>query len=448
MKPYACSLAEFVISLDYNDIPPAVVEKAKACIIDTVAASTYGAQLPWSKIIIGYAQRNSGPGHAAILGTDLRVRAPFAALANGALAHSFELDAPVHPSVGVHPGPGCALPGLAVAQGIAKSGKEFITAFVAGFEAMHRMADTSPQSSEKKGFHAPGLFGVFGGAMTAGRLMGLDAERMTNALGIAGSLCSGILEFSKSGGGMVKRLHPGRAAEGGVMAAALAREGFTGPHTVIEGPYGFLNVFCSDPDLTKLTAGLGNVWQTLTVAHKRYAAHGTAHVPMTAALALKAEHGIAGEDIGSIIVAGNEKIVSHHDIKEPQELGMAQYSVPFCVALSFFRDPLDPNVFSEESVNDPAIRALTRNVKVEVLKNVREDQGKASRVTVKLKNGRELIKEMHSYPGMPEEPLTAAELRRKFDMLTAALPAERSNKIYEQLWGLEDVESLRAVQFG
>lgn len=447
MKPAARSLAEFVTSLDYDEIPPEVVEKAKACIIDTIAAATYGAQLPWSRIIIGYAQRNSGPGHACILGTDLRVRAPFAALANGALAHAFELDAPVHPSVGVHPGPGCVLPGLAVSQGTAKSGKDFITAFVAGFEAMHRIADTSPQSSEKKGFHAPGLFGVFGGAMTAGRLMGLDPERMTNALGIAGSLCSGILEFSKSGGGMVKRLHPGRAAEGGVMAASLAREGFTGPPTVIEGKYGFLNVFCSDADLSKLTAGLGEVWQTMTVAHKRYAAHGTAHVPMTAALALKAEHRIAAADIASIVVAGNEKIVRHHDIKEPQDITMAQYSVPFCMAVAFLRDPLDPNVFSEESVNDPAIRALCRNVTLEVLKDAPKEQGKASRVTVKLKNGRELVKEMHSYPGMPEEPLTTAELREKFDLLTAALPAERADQIFTQFLAFEDVENLRAIQF-
>ena len=447
MKTYARSFAEFVTSLDYRDIPPTVVEKAKACIIDTIAASIYGAQLPWSRIIIEYVRRNSAPGHAAILGTDALVRAPLAALANGALAHAFELDAPVHPSVGVHPGPGCALPGLAVAQGRQKSGKDLITAFVAGFEAMHRIADTSPQSSEKKGFHAPGLFGTFGGAMTAGRLMGLDVERMTNAIGIAGSLCSGILEFSHSGGGMVKRLHPGRAAEAGVMAAGLARDGFTGPPTVIEGKYGFLNVFCANADLSRLTAGLGSVWQTLTVAHKRYAAHSTAHVPMTAALALKAEHGITGDDIESVLVEGNEKIVSHHDIKEPQEITMAQYSVPFCVAVAFHRDPLDPNVFSDASLNDPSIRRLTRNVTVAVLKDAPKDQGKASRVTVKLRNGRGLVKEMHSYPGLPEEPLTTEQLRKKFDTLTAALPKERRDQLFTQLIALEDIENLRAVRF-
>src|SRR5215210_2737726 len=446
MTTAAQSLTEFVTTLEFDQLPPEVVEKAKACIIDTVAVSTYGAKLPWSRIVIDYVSKTSAPGHSSILGTHLRVRAPFAALANGALCHGFELDAAVHPSVGVHPGPGCVLPGLAVAQGHHSSGKALITAFVAGNEAMYRMADTSPQSSEHKGFHAPGLFGTFGGAMTAGRLMGLDAERMTNALGIAGSLCSGILEFSNSGGGMVKRLHPGRAAEGGVMAAALAADGFTGPPTVIEGKFGFLNVFCSNADLAKLTAGLGEVWETLTVSHKRYAAHGTAHVPMTAALALKAEHRFAGEDIASVVVAGNEKIVTHHDIKEPNEIGMAQYSVPFCMAVAFLRDPLDPDVFSEEAVNDPAIRALTRKVKVEVLKNVPKEQGKASRVTVKLKDGRELVKQMHSYPGMPEEPLTTANLRRKFDILTAALPPDKADRIFTQLLALEEVKDLREME--
>jgi 2-methylcitrate dehydratase PrpD len=448
MKTYSRILAEFVTSLDYRDLPSAVVEKAKACIIDTVAASIYGAQLPWSRMIIEYVRRTSAAGHCAILGTDALVRAPMAALANGSLAHAFELDAPVHPSVGVHPGPGCVVPGLAVAQGREKSGKDLIVAFVAGFEAMHRVAHTSPQSSEKKGFHAPGLLGTFGGAMTAGRLMGLDADRMTNALGVAGSLCSGILEFSHSGGGMVKRLHPGRAAEGGVMAAALARDGFTGPPTVIEGKYGFLNVFCAGADLSRLTAGLGTVWQTLTVAHKRYAGHGTAHVPMTAALALKSEHGIAGDDVESVLVEGNEKIVSHHDIKEPQELTMAQYSVPFCMAVTFYRDPLDPNVFSDASLNDPAIRRLTRNVTIAVLKDAPQEQGKASRVTVKLRNGRTLVKEMHSYPGLPGEPLTTAQLREKFDTLTATLPRERRDEIFDHLIALEEVKNLRTVRFG
>jgi 2-methylcitrate dehydratase PrpD len=112
----------------------------------------------------------------------------------------------------------------------------------------------------------------------AGRLLGLDAE-LTHAFGIAGSLCAGLLEFSKSGGGMVKRMHIGRAAESGVMAAMLARSGFTGPATVLEGKFGYLNVYCRDGDATRFTSGLGQDWNTLKTALKRYACHVTAHVP-------------------------------------------------------------------------------------------------------------------------------------------------------------------------
>jgi 2-methylcitrate dehydratase PrpD len=117
------------------------------------------------------------------------------------------------------------------------------------------------------------------------------------------------------------------------------------------------------------------------------------------------------------------------------------------VAVAFHRDPLDPNVFSDASLADPAIRRLTRNVTVAVLKDAPKDQGKASRVTVKLRDGRVLVKQMASYPGLPEEPLTTAALRQKFDTLTAALPQESRDRIFTRLIALEDVENLRALRF-
>jgi 2-methylcitrate dehydratase PrpD len=441
-------LAEFAVRLQFDRIPPAVVERAKDCMIDTVAAATFGAALPWSRIIAAYAQRNSAPGMAGVLGTGLRMRAPFAALANGAFAHAFELDSICHPSVNVHPGASLTAPGLAVAQARGMSGKDLITAFVAGCEVMYRIGDAARQSGEKLGFHAPGLHGVFGGAVTAGRLMNLNAERMANALGIGGSLCSGLLEFSRSGGGMVKRLHLGRAAEGGVMAAALAREGFTGPAAVFEGKFGFLNVYCRDVDLARLTAGLGEQWHTLKIMLKRYACHITAHVPVTAVLEIKARHGISGNDIASITVAGSEKMVSHHNIPEPQDITMAQYSTPFCVALAFYRDPRDPGVYAEASLDDPAIRALCRNVKLEISREITAGNQLASRVTVLLKNGRELVQDAQHFPGMPQQPLSRAELLEKFNTLTASLPAEARARVFTQLAALEAVGNMQQLQLG
>jgi 2-methylcitrate dehydratase PrpD len=413
--------------------------------IDTVAVCTYCSTLASSKIVIDYATQYGKSGASIIIGTPHTVPAPNAAFANGALAHAFEMDSLVQPGVGAHPGASLTAPGLAVAQEIGASGKEFITAFVAGAEVLYRIGDAARQSIEKIGFHAPGVTGAFAGAVVAGRLLRLDAERMAHALGIAGSLCAGLLEFSRSGGGMVKRMHLGRAAESGVMAAMLARNGFTGPATVLEGKFGYLNVYCRDGDATRFTAGLGEVWNTLKTALKRYACHVTAHVPVTAALELKARHGISGADIASVTVAGSEKMASHHNIPEPHDLAMAQYSTPFCVALAFYRDPCDPKVFSDAALNDAEIRALCRKVKIEVRDETDEKNPLASRVTVQLKDGRELVQNTQYYPGLPEQPLSRTELREKFNALTASMPAEAAERAFTRLTGLEAVDDLRCV---
>jgi len=443
--PAARTLAEFAVGLDYDAIPGAVIDRAKTCIIDTVGAMTFGAELPWSRIMVEYVQRTSVPGKGSIVGTSHKVRGQMAALANGVLAHAFELDSLCHPSVGVHPGASLTAPGLPVSQAQGRSGKELLTAFVAGFEVMYRIGDAARHSSEKIGFHAPGLTGVFGGAIVTGLLMKLDADRMTQALGIAGSLCSGLLEFSQSGGGMVKRMHLGRAAEGGALAATLAREGFTGPPTVLEGKYGFLAAFAQEKDPARLTRALGEEWFTLTTMLKRYACHINAHVPVTAALELKAKHGIRGSDVASVSIAANEKTLSHHNITEPQDAMMGQYSVPYCVALALHKDPIDPRVFTEESLGDPSIREVCRNTTVTAIPESRVRDRFSTILSVRMKDGRELVVEAHDYEGMPSRPLSAQQLREKFLKLTAGTKAMNPEKVLERLEALEGVASMTGI---
>src|SRR5262249_23560346 len=155
-------------------------------------------------------------------------------------------------NTGVHPGGTMFTAALAVAQERGIGGRDLLAAFVAGSEVMIRVGRATKHNNETRGFHAPGTTGPFGAAAAIGRLLKFDAARMTQAIGIAGSLACGLLEFAKSGNGaMVKRLHLGRAAESGVLAANLAEQGFTGPRSVLEGPFGFLNVYCgSDHDVT------------------------------------------------------------------------------------------------------------------------------------------------------------------------------------------------------
>ena len=445
MTPTAArTLAEFATGLRYEAIPKEAIDRAKTTIIDTVGAMTFGTTLPWSRIMIEYVQRTSAPGKGAIVGTPHRVRGQLAALANGVLAHAFEMDSLVHPSVGVHPGASLTAPGLPVAMAQGRSGKDLLTAFVAGFEVMYRVGDAARHSSEKIGFHAPGLTGVFGGAVTVGLLMKLDAERMTHALGIAGSLCSGLLEFSKSGG-MVKRMHLGRAAEGGALAATLAREGFTGPPTILEGKYGFLQAFASEREPERLTRALGEEWHTLKTMLKRYACHITAHVPVTAALELKAKHGIKGSDVASVAIASDEKVVSHHDIREPQDTMMCQYSVPFCVALALHRDPMDPRVFGEETLNDPSIREVCGNTTVSELPADKKKTRFSSVVTVKLKDGRELSVQADDFEGMPTRPLSREQLRAKFMKATAGTEAYKPETVLARFEALEEHASVTSI---
>ena len=217
------------------------------------------------------------------------VTAPAAALANGALAHAFELDSLTRPGAGVHPGATLLPPALAIAQQQGLGGRALIAAFVAGCEVMVRIGRATGHTNEQRGFHAPGNTGPFGGAVAGGHLLQLDPERMANALGIAGSLASGLLEFARAGkGGMVKRLHLGRASEGGVLAASLAHDGFTAPDTVLEGPFGFLAVFCREWDIGELTKGLGEHWETTSIALKRYPCHINAHAAVKALTQLQA----------------------------------------------------------------------------------------------------------------------------------------------------------------
>ena len=439
-------LADYAVAVRYEDLPPMVIQRAKDCITDTIGAMICGAELPWSKMIIAYARANGAGGSSFILDAGGEpVRAASAALANGALAHAFELDNLTKPGSGVHPGATLVPPALAVAQEHSMSGRDLITAFVAGAEVMIRIGRATKHTNEARGFHAPGTTGPFGAAVAVGKLRGFDAERMTNALGIAGSLAGGLLEFARSDGAMVKRLHIGRAAEGGVLAASLAGEGFTGPSTVLEGNYGFLRVFCSDYDLSELTCGLGETYLTMTAMIKRFACHITAHNPVEATLDLKEEHGFCGADIASIAVVGNERMARVNNIPAPADVMLAQYSVPFSVALSVYRDPRDPRSFDESAVRDPDIRALARRVAM----SVAEGQGSgdlACTLTITLKDGRVLTRRATGFRGTPERPLDQAGLREKFMLLTQRLDRSRMEHLFERLQQVETERDLNWVR--
>ncbi|MGC2413795.1 MAG: MmgE/PrpD family protein, partial [Stellaceae bacterium] len=335
-----------------------------------------------------------------------------------------------------HPGATVLPPALAVAQqkGVNATGRDLIAAFVAGNEVMIRIGRATGHTNEARGFHAPGTTGPFGAAVACGHLLGLDAAKMANALGLAGSLAGGLLEFARGDGGMVKRLHLGRASEAGVLAASLAAAGFTGPRTIIEGEFGFLRVFCTEFDEGHLTRNLGQEYVTLSTVLKRYPVHATAHAAVRAVRDLQVEHGFSGGDVEAITVTGNKRMIERHAIAEPGDRMLAQYSIPFCVALALFREARDPESYDESALADPQIRAVTRRVRL-----VPEQGGHGamgSTVTVTLADRRHF--ERHVDSGL----LEAGELADKFTRLTRAVLGDRAPALYERLQRLEREPSL------
>jgi len=417
----AQALARFSAELHYADIPPAVLQRATDCIMDSMGAAIFGSRLDCSRIVIEqYVRRYGAGGPCSVLGwPDLHVQAPYAALANGVSAHAFELDPPGVP--GAHPG-ATILPALLAAGEEQKiDGKTALVAFVAGCEVMFRIGIASGHACEQHGFHAPGIIGAYGAAVAVGCVLELNAEQMAHALGIAGSLSSGLLAFSHAtAGGMVKRLHLGRAAESGILAARLAAQGYTGPETILEGQYGFLEAYCHGGDAPALSAGLKADWKTLRICIKRYPCHLSAHTSIQALRNLMLEERFDRSDVAGITIEGSSRLLSHHGTREPKDIAQAQYSVPFCVALSLFRDPEDPAVFDAGAFEDQGILAECRGIELRLLGRG-DGSPRATRLHVRLRDGREFSRDAVVFKGMPEDPLNPAELRHKFLRLCGSM---------------------------
>jgi 2-methylcitrate dehydratase PrpD len=441
-------LARFALELNYRQIPAEVIDRAKACILDTLAVSLYGSTKPWSRIVSGFIRDSGLRGHSTVLGENFAAQPAQATLANGVMAHAFELDNVRQPGAGVHPGATAFLPAFAMAEEKKADGKSLLTAFVAACEVMSRIGVAAGNSLEKRGFHAPGLTGTFGAAVAAGRLLGLNERQMVNALGIAGSYSGGLIEFSRcQEGAMIKRLHLGKAAEGGVTAALLASRGFAGPETILEGKFGFCQTFSDSPKLSYLTHRLGQAFETLNICIKRCACHINAHAPIEALQKLREQIDFNSEDIREIVVGGIEKLITHHAIYQPKDLMMAQYSIPFCVALSIYFDPTDPESFDEKKLKDKKILAMMRKVRLKVDHEI-EQKGwdRAVRVTIGLANKQRPSTLVVHFKGTPRNPMSQEEVEDMARKLTRAiLPARRLERLIDTIDNLEKIDDVSRI---
>jgi 2-methylcitrate dehydratase PrpD len=233
---------------------------------------------------------------------------------------------------------------------------------------------------------------------------------------------------------MVKRLHFGRAAESGVLAGSLAAEGFSGPHDVLEGEFGFLKAFCDERDVGALTRKLGEDYVTLSIYMKRFPCHGTAQAPLQALEDIQAEHPFSGGEVAEIELATHADVIDRHNITSPTDPMLAQYSVPFCLALACYRNPRDPRSFDQSSLSDRDILSLCGRVRLIADAGHSRD---AATVTIRLKDGQVWTRHVTKVKATPEDPPTKAEVYEKFSLLTRHCPCDKMDELFTRIQNLE-----------
>jgi 2-methylcitrate dehydratase PrpD len=278
-------LSEFATRLEFDDIPTDVVASVRLRALDILGIALASSASELAPSVLGAVQ-GWGGGACSVVGSRLTTSPPLAALANGALAHGLDFD-DTH-AISITHASSVILPTvLALGEAGGHSGRTVVTAAVAGYEAMTRVGMAAPGEFHARGWHATAVCGAFGATVAAGRLDALDHDRLTAALGIAGSFASGVSEHLQDGS-WVKRVHPGWAAHSGIVAAGLARGGFSGPATIFEGRFGLYRTFLrSEHDATPFDT-LGKEWETLRVGFKPYPCCHYNHAYLDCVLALRA----------------------------------------------------------------------------------------------------------------------------------------------------------------
>ncbi len=419
---------------------------ATEAVVDTIGAIVFGAEQPWSTAVIEHAFATGSDGACSVVGTGRATTPAMAALANGASAHAFELD-DVHEEAISHPGAVVVPAALALSEQLDSSGHDLLEAIVIGYEAMGRAGiAVGPASHMLAGFHPTSMSGVFGAAAAAGRLLGFDADRLNHAFGLAASMSSGTMEFASSGG-MAKRIHAGRAAEGGLTAALLAARGVEGAADGLAGRYGFCRIFTSEPRIELLTERLGDRWMIDEITVKPYAACSDIHPMIQAAEELRAEHDLDPDDIVRIDAEGPTKAATQNSLDGTTSVMAAQYSAQFNIAAAILADPGDPATYSPERISDPAISRLQSRVR-SISPHPEFDATYAwkmgGRVRITLTDGSVLERTVHGQRGSMHAPLTRGELGQKFERLTLGRIADGAA---DRIRGIERVAARELASF-
>ena len=440
------ALAEFLSETAYGDLPTAVVDECYRATLDWLGSALAGALEPPARIA-QQAARGLGAGdESTVIGAG-RGSAPVAALANGVASHILELD-DVHKGSTLHAGAPVISAALAVAEREHAPGRALTLAIALGYDAALRIGE-AVNPSHYRYWHPTGTAATFGAATAAGSILRLTSSQMLDALGTAGTQAAGLWEFNADGA-MSKHLHPGKAALNGVLAADLARLGFTGATRILEGERGFFRATSAGFDPSRVTDRLGAQWKITENCYKLHSCCAHTHTAIDVALAIRARRRwTPREALDAIASVDLETYGAGYDIvndPDPSTPYRAKFSIAYCTAAALLEgqvglEQFSPDRFADDGVAEPAIAALLPRVRA----TVRDDLTAAyparwpTNVVVTLRDG-SVERGMNDFPrGNPEYPVSTDALEEKF----VRLVAPRYDKAFARR-ALDTVRSLGA----
>ncbi|MBI4524889.1 MAG: MmgE/PrpD family protein [Deltaproteobacteria bacterium] len=440
---YTEQVVEFVVQTRFEEIPAKAIDVAKQAVIDSVGVCLAGSREDPAKISGELAQEEIQNGDATVFGQGFKTSASMAALVNGTAGHALDYD---HSFVLMgQPTAGLAPAVFALCEAIGASGRDFLEAYVVGFELTAKLAWSMPGHSSKGGWHATGTLGSLGATAACSRLLGLPPDRVRMALGIATSMASGVVwNF----GTMTKPLHAGLAARNGVLAAKLAAKSFSGNSSILEVTNGFHESFSgSFPHNLAPLSSLGSSYELVErgIKFKAYPCGGLTHSAIDAVLAMRNEHGLAQQMVDQIKVKVTLYTHSRIVYRIPETGLQGKFSMAYIVARALIDGRVTLDSFTDEAVRDPAVLSLAERVHMELDPDLEEneDGSRPCSVEIRLKDGRILSRQVDYPKGTRNSPMSTDELRQKFVDCASRLLTENSlNRVAGMLDELESQKSL------
>jgi 2-methylcitrate dehydratase PrpD len=433
------ALASWVVKSHLEDIPDDVRREALRALVNYTGCALGGSP----DAAVNIAMRAFAPffGHATanILGRTERVDPLHAALMNGIGSHVYDYD-DTTPKNYIHPSSPVASALFSYASANRVNGQDFVHAFILGFEAESRIGNSVYPAHYDVGWHITGTAGVFGAAVAIGKLIGLSERQMIWAIGLAATQAAGLREMF---GSMAKALHPGRAAQNGYASALLAQAGFTSGERGLEGPRGFAAVQAAEYDLSKITAGLGVDFDLRANTYKPFPCGIVNHPAIDGAIQIHREHKLAPESIRAVRLRVAPLVL---DLCNQQNITrglQGKFSVYHGTAVGLVRGKAGIREYTDEAVNDPAIKRVRESATAVGDPSLTEDQ---ANIEVELTTGEKLSRFVAQSLGNIHRPLTNQQLEDKFrDQAVLALPAAQVERAIELCWRIDQLADVNEL---